>query len=259
MEQFDLNDKELALMLYNAYLHNQSIGKEKIPAFLEKDKAYAVQQAVTEKKVNEAREELAAYKISLTSKGTQDLFNSDTPLYGAMTAAALSDGIIQLSSMSLPLIEIEVMFIVKEDLSLADDIDAIIEKTAIAPGIEVPDSRFEDWFPNITLGQVIADSAVAGKIIVGEAIDGYTYNQLEDITGRLTLNGKEIANGPSSEVLGHPLNSVKWLIGELDKYGLSLKKGMHVSSGTFTLPKPLEKGQYEASFEGLGSVKLEVR
>lgn len=259
MEQFDLNDKELASILYNAYRNNQPIGKDQVPAFLEKDKAYAVQQAVTEKKVTDAQEELVAYKISLTSKGTQDLFNSDTPLYGAMTAPALNDGAIHLSSMSSPLIEIEVVFVVKEDLSAADDIDGLIEKTAVAPGIEVPDSRFEDWFPNITLGQVIADSAVAGKIVVGEVIDDYTYDQLEGIKGVLTLDGEEIAAGSSSEVLGHPLNALKWLVEELDKYGLSLKKGMYVSSGTFTLPKPLEKGQYKASYEGLGSVKLEVR
>ena len=259
MEQFDLNDKELALMLYNAYRHNQPIGKDQIPAFLEKDKAYAVQQAVTEKKVTDDHEELVAYKISLTSKGTQDLFNSDSPLYGAMTASALSDETIQLSSMSSPLIEIEVVFVVKEDLSAADDIDDLIEKTAVAPGIEVPDSRFEDWFPNITLGQVIADSAVAGKIVVGKAIDDYTYDQLKEIKGTLTLEGEEIANGPSSEVLGHPLNALKWLVDELNKFDLSLKKGMYVSSGTFILPKPLERGHYEASFENLGSVKLEVR
>ncbi|RNF39146.1 2-keto-4-pentenoate hydratase [Planococcus salinus] len=259
MEQFDLNDKELALLLYEAHLNNQPIGKDKIPAFLEKDKAYAVQRAVTEKKTADSGEEVAAYKISLTSKETQDLFASDTPLYGAMTASALSDGTIQLSSMLSPLIEIELVFIAKEDLSIEDDIDAIIEKTMVAPGIEVPDSRFEDWFPNITLSQVIADSAVAGKIVVGEAIDDYSYNQLDGINGSLTLDGEEIANGPSSDVLGHPVNAVKWLINELDAHGLSLKKGMHVSSGTFILPKQLEKGQYEASYDGLGSVKLEVK
>jgi len=259
MAQVVLNDKELAHILFEAYINNQQIPKDHIPATLDKKFAYAIQHAVTDKKATDANEQLAGYKISLTSKETQELFHSDMPLYGALTTSSLSDGTIELASMSSPLIEIELVFIAKEELSAEDDVEVILEKTMVAPGIEVPDSRFEDWFPKITLGQVIADSAVAGKIVVGEPKENITYEQLNQIKGSLTLNGEEVAAGYSSEVLGHPVNAVKWLIQELDEHGLTFKKGMAVSSGTFIMPKQLEKGRYEASYEGIGSVVLDVK
>lgn len=259
MEHFDLNDQQMATILYDAYIEKKQITKDQIPALLEKEAAYTIQHALTNKKLELANEELAGYKISLTSPETQQLFNSETPLYGALTTSSIVEKTIGLSSLSSPLLELELIFIVKEDLSPGDDTDAILAKTSVAPGIEVPDSRFEDWFPKLSLGQVIADSAVAGKIVIGEPKDNLSYEQLENITGKLVFNGEEIASGTSSEVLEHPVNAVKWLVNELVGHGLSLKKGMSISSGTFILPKPLEKGLYEASYDGIGSVSLEVK
>lgn len=258
MEHFDLNDQQLANILYEAYINKQQITKDQIPALLEKEAAYAIQHAVTDAKTA-ANEELTGYKISLTSPETQELFNSETPLYGALTTSSTAGKAIDLASLSSPLIELELIFIAKEDLSPDDDNKAIMKKTLVAPGIEVPDSRFEDWFPKLSLSQVIADSAVAGKIVIGEPKDNLSYGQLENIAGTLTFNGEKIAGGSSSEVLEHPVNAVKWLVKELAGHGLTLKKGMSISSGTFILPKPLEKGLYEANYEGIGSVSLEVK
>lgn len=258
MKKMDSHQTEMATVLYEAYLKGQTIPKEQIPASLEKSQAYAIQHAVTANKTSHGQEELKGYKISLTSKETQELFQSETPLYGALTTSALSDGIIELDSMSSPLIEIELIFIAKEDLSAADDIHTLLEKTKVAPGIEVPDSRFDDWFPKISLGQVVADSAVAGKIITGLPLDNISYHQLEKLPGKLTLDGQEIASNTSAEVLDHPINALHWLVNELDGHGLTVKKGMAVSSGTFILPKKLERGLYEASYGELGSVTLTV-
>lgn len=258
MEQFDLNDQRLADTLFQAYLHKKQLAKDQIPAFLEKEKAYGIQHALTAKKAEDAHEELKGYKISLTSKETQELFSSKTPLYGALTTSALSDGTIELAAMGSPLIEIELIFIAKEEISAEDDIEALLQKTLVAPGIEVPDSRFEDWFPHLSLGQVIADSAVAGKIVKGQPKDGLRFDELDDIQGSLTLNGQEIASDTSKAVLGHPAYAVKWLAEELAKHGLAIEKGMVVSSGTFIMPKKLEKGRYTASYEGIGEVSLNV-
>lgn len=259
MNNLDSHQTEMATVLYEAYKKGHTIPKEQIPASLEKSPAYAIQHAVTAHKTRDGQEELKGYKISLTSKETQHLFQSETPLYGALTTSALSNGVIELNSMASPLIEIEMIFIAKEDLSVADDVHALLKKTRVAPGIEVPDSRFDDWFPKISLGQVIADSAVAGKIIAGTPLDNISYSQLEKLPGKLTLDGQEIAGNDSSEVLDHPAHAVKWLVHELAGHGLTVKKGMAISSGTFILPKQLERGRYEASYGELGSVTLTVR
>lgn len=257
MVQLDALQTKLTTILYDAYKKGQPIAKEHIPASLKKDEAYAIQHAVTAKKTQDGQD-IKGYKISLTSKETQDLFNSQTPLYGALTTEALSDGTIHLNHMLSPLIEMELIFIAKEELFVTDDVHQLLEKTLVAPGIEVPDSRFEDWFPKISLGQVIADSAVAGKIVTGVPKDHIRYEQLDKLAGHLTFNGKELAASDSSEVLDHPIHAVKWLVEELASHGRSIKKGMSISSGTFILPKVLEKGVYEAHYGEIGSVTLIV-
>ncbi|MBT2581398.1 hypothetical protein [Planococcus sp. ISL-109] len=252
-----LQTKQLAERLYAAYKNNRALEKDQIPPTLDLSAAYSIQHALTLRKTQDG-EPLRGYKISLTSPETQKLFNSEKPLYGALTAPALSDGTIELASMLSPLIEIELIFLIQEDIQTADSLATILSKTKIAPGIEVPDCRFTDWFPNITLGQVVADSAVAGRIIIGEAVGNVSFDQLDDIRGELFLDGQAIASGRSSEVLRHPVNAIKWLAEELESHGLSLEKGMAVSSGTFILPKKLETGRYEAHYEGIGSVALTV-
>ena len=251
-------NNKLEETLLSAYKNNQPLSKETFPEELEKSAAYQIQQEVTTRRITINNEELIGYKISLTSKETQSLFNSNTPLYGALTTSNLSDGKIVLKDMFSPLIEIEVMFLVKEDLSTKDSLDDILAKTSVAPGLEIPDSRFTDWFPKLTLGQIIVDSAVAGKVIIGTPIEGLTFEKLNDVLGTLKFNGKVVEKGSSSQVLEHPVNAVKWLIDELATTGHTIKKGMVISSGTFILPKVLEKGRYEASYEGIGEVSLDV-
>lgn len=250
--------RRLADKLFEAYLHKQPLNQGEIPADLDKQAAYRIQHAVTAKKTAQSEEELKGYKVSLTSPETQNLFHSDTPLYGALTKSSLAGGEIELEEMLSPLLEIELIFILTEDLTAEDDVHSILRKSLIAPGIEVPDSRFKDWFPKITLGQVIADSAVAGKIVTGTPIGNVSFDELQDLQGKLTFNGEEVASGHSTSVLGHPAHAVKWLAEELAVHGSSLTKGMFISSGTFTLPQRLEKGLYTARYEGIGEVNLKV-
>lgn len=258
MEQFDLNERRLAGTLYEAYEKQEGLDKDHVPAFLEKQTAYAIQHELTALKAEHGNDALKGYKISLTSPETQELFASDSPLYGALTDSAILDSELGLADLQSPLIELELIFRVNEQLSPEDSLEELLRKTSVAPGLEVPDSRFKDWFPKLSLGQVIADSAVAGKIIYGKSKSGVSHAQLDDIQGRLLHNGNEIAAGSSSEVLGHPVHALQWLVNELHGHGLALEPGMVVSSGTFVLPKPLEKGTYKGEFEGIGSVTLTV-
>lgn len=258
MEQFDLKKDEMAEILFDANVNKKLVQKNRIPASINKDLAYGIQHAVTDQKFEKSQESLIGYKVSLTSKETQDLFDTDTPLYGGLTEAALLGGQMALSDLAAPLLEVELMFIAKENLSIADDLQEILQKMDVAPGIELPDSRFEDWFPKISVGQVIADSAVAGKIVHGEPQPSKSFAELDNLEATLKLDGKLIGKGSSSSVLGHPVHSLKWLINKLDEHGKSIEKGMIISSGTFIQPQTLETGTYIADFKGLGCVTLTV-
>lgn len=245
-------------ILFNAYDLNQPVSKDSVNPDISKSDAYNIQHQVTEKKAHIKKDKLIGYKISLTSEETQQLFHSTTPLYGALTHGSLSNGTIEMDNMLSPLIEIELMFIANEDLTTADDHQSILQKMSIAPGLEIPDSRFTDWFPKVSLGQVIADSAVAGNVVVGTPVEGLTYEQMGNVHAELQLNGEKIAEGPSTEVLNNPVHAIQWLIDELAKSGRKITKGMVISSGTFILPKKLQRGEYKVCFEGVGEVSLVV-
>ncbi|TDM11975.1 2-keto-4-pentenoate hydratase [Macrococcus lamae] len=242
--------------LYKAYENRTLANRANFPKHLDMSSAYDIQDMVLQRK--EETEALKGYKVSLTSRQTQDMFMSTSPLYGAMCDSAVLTDTVNRSDLNEPLLELELVFIVQEELKLTDSAEDIMRKCLIAPGIEVPDSRFTNWFPNLTVAEIIADSAVSGRVIYGEG-KPLTYDDIANIKGELFFNGKLLAEGRSTEVLNHPVEAVQWLIKEIAHYGRTLKPGMFVSSGTFILPKPMEVGKYEARYETVGNVVLTVK
>lgn len=94
----------------------------------------------------------------------------------------------------------------------------------VAAGIEIPDARYIDWFPNFTLADLISDDTATGLIVVGKFVDPLDYDAFANIPLSLVKDGKEIATGLSNEVLGNPIESVKWLNNKLQSQDKQLKK-----------------------------------
>ncbi len=254
----EIQGGKLVEVLFNAYKYNQTISSKEVPEDIDQSAAYTIQHKVTDKKSQYYNDKLIGYKISLTSEETQNMFNSTSPLYGSLTNTNLAAGVLALDQLHAPMIEVELMFIAKENLTKEDDYASILQKMRIAPGLEIPDSRFTDWFPNLGAAAVISDSAVAGKAVVGESVSGLTYEQLGNLHATLTLDGETIADGDSSEVLDNPVHAVKWLLDELAESDRIIEKGMVISSGTFILPQKLAKGKYEVTIDKVGSTGISV-
>ena len=257
--ELDARINDAVETLYSAYISGTGLDKDTAERMrFELETGYLVQERVTNRKITDKKEHVRGYKISLTSPETQGWFGADEPAYGTLTDSNMSDGVISLSDMSEPLIETELMFFIEEDIHhpVADkDLPGMI---SVAAGLEIPDSRFLDWFPKLSLGTIAADNAVAGKIVAGEERKKLSYEELGNIDLKLFLNDKEIAEGHSSEVLGNPLEAVKWLVRTLHGKSKFLSRGMVISSGTLVLPLPLQRGTYRASYSTLGDVYLKV-
>src|SRR5699024_1995047 len=242
--------------LYEAYIEKVPLALGSIDVQTIKD-AYQIKDEVLKWKTEDNDEVLRGYKIRLTSKETQDIFNHDERLYCALTHKNI---IIDesMTDYNVPKLEMELAFLVQEDLSIEDSPEDILSKCMIAPGLEIPDGRYEDWFPHASKYEVVSDSAVAGSVTFGNS-DYFNYKDLDDLKGTLKFNGEIVKEGRSSEVMGHPAESVKWLIHKLHEEGKVIEAGWIVSSGTFNLPIDLEEGLYEAEFENIGTVTLEVK
>jgi 2-keto-4-pentenoate hydratase len=75
---------------------------------------------------------------------------------------------------------------------------------------------------------------------------------------RVTVNGKLLREGTGSNVLGHPLNALEWLVNSLSARGLGLQAGQYITTGVTTEVYMAERGdRITADFGSVGSVDLE--
>lgn len=254
-------ESKFAQTLFNALQTQTKLDEQKYKDLVTDDNSgYRVQYALTQLK----EEPVAGYKVSLTSKQTQDMFDADSPLYGAEVKHQWlkSPASVALSELMEPLVEVELVFTAKNDLLAEDSVEDLLRKTTVAPALELPDARFNDWFPSLSKLMVMSDNAVAGRVVFGNEVDSSNFkvDDLSRVKAELKLNGKSLAAGDSSEVLGNPLNSLQWLVKKLASQGLTLRTGQRVSSGTFVLPPHLQAGHYTCHFtSGLGDVDLQVK
>lgn len=257
-----MNTDQLAVELFQAYKNHKEIemfGKRDI--HIDVDSAYKIQELLTKMKIQGNNEKIIGYKISMTSEETQKPVNTDSPAYGIFTSTNLVEDVIQLGNMKTPLIEPELVFIINEDLSIGAGPQEVVQKCKISAGLEIPDSRYKQWFPpaeGANVGDYIADNACGGSIAIGEPKDIPQTIDWERIKGILYFNDEKLDEGYSSVVLGNPVNAVCWLTEKLAQNNRSLKKGEFVSAGTFTLPKPLEKGVYRVVFDIVGELSIKV-
>lgn len=260
-----LTQKEdtLAQDLYKAYKTHQPLNKENYQDWLKNDdSAYKVQHKLTDLK----DQNVGGYKVSLTSKQTQDMFSANQPLYGMQVSSHFLSSPTNLTENQLmdPLAEVEMCFGVKQTLLPEDSLSTLMQKTTVAPAVEVPDSRFSNWFPSLNKYLVMADAAVGGFVVYGPEVDTsllfQSPEELSKVSATLYHNGNKKKDGSSDQVLGNPLKSLHWLVQKLSQQKFSLKKGQRVSSGTFLLPEHVTKGSWKATFNcGLGAVFFNVK
>lgn len=201
------------------------------------------------------------YKISLTSRDKQAILGTTQPTYGLLLDddCHAAPATVSLGTMFSPLLEPELVFVFDRDLPPYANSQDIAQVTRVAPGFEVPDSRYEFWFgnPELTLEDFVADNSAAGIVVHGPPMPTPEVD-LEGLEVELQHEGRHIATGFATHVLGNPLLAVAWLSRQLALSGEVIEAGTFVAAGTLCEPRPLETGSYSAAFTGLGSINLEV-
>ena len=250
---------EASSLLYEAHLRSICMEDHSTACFdFDISTAYDVQDLVTLQKVVNNGEKVCGYKISLTSEETQSWFKASEPAYGTLTDRNFSKPYLDLKDLSEPLLEAELILIPVSELVPSMTDRELAANLVVAPGLEIPDSRFRNWFPVLPLNVIISDNSVAGKVVMGNPVKIPEPDDFARIRLLLSRDEKLLSEGISSTVLGNPLNSVRWLMNKLASRGEKLAPGMRISSGTLTLPVKLETGKYHAAYTMVGDVDLEV-
>ena len=149
----------------------------------------------------------------------------------------------------------------------ATDLELLAGLDAVMPYLELPDllcaTNIDVTAQILTAINAGARAGIAGKPIPLEAnaewlkrLAGFTV----DI--RDASNNNVLGNGRGHDLLGHPINVVRWIRDELKAHGGMLRRGDLLSLGTLAPMIPAKAGlELQATYRGLspdGAVVLKV-
>ncbi len=221
--------------------------------------AYNISLRMIERRV-EAGEKIIGKKIGVTSKAVQNMLNVHQPDFGFLTdKMAFSQGQEMPISEQLiqPKAEGEIAFILKKDLMGpgVTNADVLAATDCVIPCFEVVDSRIENW--QIKIQDTVADNASCGLFILGDkAIDPRKVD-LATCGMVVEKNGSVISTGAGAAALGSPVNCVAWLANTLGEFGIPLKAGEVILSGSLVPLEPVVAGDHmSVSIGGIGSASV---
>jgi 2-keto-4-pentenoate hydratase len=202
---------------------------------------------------------VVGHKVGLSSAAMQQMMGVDEPDYGHLLAGMrLSETEpADASRYCYPRVEIEVAFLLGADLPGHDctEQDVLAATEALAPSIELIDSRIEDW--KISLADTIADNASSAGFVVGTARRRPDEVDLRGIDAVLYRGDEPVVRGRSDAVLGNPVTAVAWLARTVAGFGVRLRAGHLVLPGACARAVDAHPGdRFRAVFTGLGEVRL---
>lgn len=224
---------------------------------------YACQEALVRKLIQHYGGHGIGYKIACTNVTAQRQLNVDGPFYGRMMSAFCFDSPARIDAgqFFMRVVEAEFAFLMARGLAprptpySVEEIAGAVE--GVLPGIEIVDSRFDDW-TTIGAPSLIADNACHAAWVKGRLTANWRGIDLAKQTVRLEANGALHREGNGKAVLGHPLNALAWLANQLSSQGRGLEAGQYVTTGVTMEVYMGQRGdRIRADFGPLGQVDLD--
>jgi len=205
-------------------------------------------------------ERLVGKKIGVTSKAVQRMLDVHQPDFGYLTdRMRYDDGAEMPISRELiqPRAEGEIAFLLKRDLvgPGVTPADVIAATESVMPCFEVVDSRIRDW--KIRVEDTVADNASSGLFALGREArppSGFDFFSCGMVVEK---NGEIVSTGAGAAALGSPLVCVAWLADTLGGYGVPLRAGDVILSGSLVPLAPVRPGdRMRVTIGGLGSASV---
>lgn len=219
------------------------------------DSAYRIQRSLLQRRVDRG-EEVIGLKLGFTSAAKRQQLGVADVICGQLTDAmwAPTGGEVDLCARIHPRVEPEVALLLgNRPARGAWPGRARLGIAAVAPAMEIIDSRYEDF--RFSLPAVIADNASASAFVVGRWQE--VHQDLRNLGVVLEINGRPVQVGSSAAILGNPtlaLVEAERLAGAAN---IALGPGSVVLAGAATAAVPLSTGSYvRAELEALGEVSF---
>ncbi|MCG2575786.1 hypothetical protein LZ012_02115 [Dechloromonas sp. XY25] len=222
------------------------------------DAACARQLLVGELVRSEGR--IVGYKAGLTNAAVQKRFGTDAPVRGILfEKMLLADGAeLPAKFGTRPVFEADLVVEVKDEgiNQARTPAEVLPHLSALIPFIELPDLLLDPGeTPNsATLTAINAGArlGILGRRIAPMPAHLDTLASMSVVVRDVADGNRELARGPGSAILEHPLNAVIWLARDLARNGRQLKAGDLLSLGSFMPLMPPKPGMnIRVSYEGL--------
>ncbi|WP_413166492.1 2-keto-4-pentenoate hydratase [Capilliphycus salinus ALCB114379] len=210
---------------------------------------------------------VVGYKAGLTNPVAQQRLNVSHPVRGVLLKQMLLDNgaVVSPNFGARPQFEADLMVRVGDDSinQATTPQEALAGLDAVIPFIELPDLVYQSDV-KLNAGALVAINVGARLGVLGQPIPLEATPEWEQRLGNIQVimfddNGKELARGESSALLGHPLKAVLWLRDDLKAAGIRLKPGDLLSLGTITPLMPVQaKTTIRARYIGLEPQPVEV-
>ena len=205
-------------------------------------------------------EKVIGKKIGVTSKAVQTMLNVHQPDFGYLTdqmVYANGETLPASTQMIAPRAEGEIAFVLKRDLAGPGISNAavIAATECVMPCFEIVDSRIRDW--KIAIQDTVADNASCGFFVLGDRAVSPRQVNLTTCGMVVEKNGQVISTGAGAAALGSPVSCVAWLANTLGRYGMTLKAGEVILSGSLVPQEPVKAGDYmRVDIGGIGSASV---
>ncbi|GAA1782690.1 2-keto-4-pentenoate hydratase [Agromyces lapidis] len=222
--------------------------------------AYAAQHALVARRVARG-ERVTGVKLGFTSRAKAAQMGVDDVIIGTLTdAMRIEDGgAFDPRAAIHPRVEPEVAYLLGVDLVDAsdDELDPATAIAAVAPALEVIDSRYRDF--RFSLDDVVADNASAAAYAIGPWSSPTAAGPLDNRAVRLELGGRLAQAGSTAAILGDPVRALAAARRLAREHGFALRAGTVLLAGAATAAVPLPAdGLVEATIAGLGRVSFRV-
>lgn len=199
------------------------------------EESYQIQDLVCEKRVA-GGERVVGYKVGCTSHAIRSQFRLTEPISGRLFAPHVqAEGLpIDWRGYANCAIEPEMVFFTGCDLFGTDfsDRELIDAINYVSPGIELHHYHF--WHQPPSLQELICSGGIHAGLIVGNSKIAAQALNFKDEVFSVYQNQELIASAPASEIMGGPLESLRWLVNSLTSRGEGLKRGSIVIPGSPT-------------------------
>jgi 2-keto-4-pentenoate hydratase len=203
----------------------------------DKTQAYAAQAELVSLLSNHSGKPVG-YKVGCTNATARQMLALDSPFSGRCFEKELSASPASIDAATLHMIGIEPEIAVRISKDLTPSkiwqrTDVIDHIGAVMPSVEIVESRFSTW-PLMGFLSAIADNGVHRHLVLGESVENWSAESIDQTKVILTANGITVREGVASNVDGGPFGVVAWLANHLNAMGITLAAGEIVTTGVMT-------------------------